>query len=98
MTGLFDDHEASHLDEAKPLAARMRPRTLDEFVGQEEARANLAARSEELAPEADLAEAAAVPSDAGTAAAPAAPKKSAAPTSMRAASASHRRQVQALHL
>ncbi len=33
--GLFDRQEAENLDEAKPLAARMRPRTLDEFVGQE---------------------------------------------------------------
>jgi putative ATPase len=32
--GLFDRHEAEHLESAKPLAARMRPRTLDEFVGQ----------------------------------------------------------------
>lgn len=34
MPGLFDQHETSHLDAAKPLAARMRPRSLDEFVGQ----------------------------------------------------------------
>jgi putative ATPase len=33
--GLFDRQEAEHLERAKPLAARMRPRTLDEFVGQE---------------------------------------------------------------
>ena len=33
--GLFDTQEAANLDSAKPLAARMRPRTLDEFVGQE---------------------------------------------------------------
>ena len=33
--GLFDKQEADHLERAKPLAARMRPRTLDEFVGQE---------------------------------------------------------------
>ena len=35
MAGLFDQHEAQHLDAAKPLAARMRPRTLDEFTGQQ---------------------------------------------------------------
>jgi putative ATPase len=33
--GLFDRVEADNLDAAKPLAARMRPRTLDEFVGQQ---------------------------------------------------------------
>jgi len=32
---LFAKAEASNLDQAKPLAARMRPRTLDEFVGQQ---------------------------------------------------------------
>ena len=32
---LFDKQEADHLERAKPLAARMRPRSLDEFVGQE---------------------------------------------------------------
>ena len=32
---LFAKAEASHLDNAKPLAARMRPRNLDEFVGQQ---------------------------------------------------------------
>lgn len=31
---LFEDIEAKNLDRAKPLAARMRPRTLREFVGQ----------------------------------------------------------------
>ena len=31
---LFDQHEADYLDAAKPLAARMRPRSLDEFAGQ----------------------------------------------------------------
>jgi len=31
---LFARQEADRLDAAKPLAARMRPRTLDEFVGQ----------------------------------------------------------------
>ncbi|MEM7810054.1 MAG: replication-associated recombination protein A [Planctomycetota bacterium] len=31
---LFESVERSHLDAAKPLAARMRPRSLDEFVGQ----------------------------------------------------------------
>ena len=35
MAGLFDQHEAQHLDAAKPLAARMRPRTLEEFTGQQ---------------------------------------------------------------
>lgn len=33
--GLFDRQEAAHLESAKPLAARMRPRTLEEFAGQE---------------------------------------------------------------
>ncbi len=32
---LFEQAEAKNLDRAKPLAARMRPQTLDEFVGQE---------------------------------------------------------------
>lgn len=32
---LFAKAEASNLDQAKPLAARMRPRNLDEFVGQQ---------------------------------------------------------------
>jgi putative ATPase len=32
---LFDEHRAANLSKAQPLAARMRPRTLDEFVGQE---------------------------------------------------------------
>jgi putative ATPase len=32
---LFDEHRAQNLRKARPLAARMRPRTLDEFVGQE---------------------------------------------------------------
>lgn len=32
---LFAKAEASNLDQAKPLAARMRPRHLDEFVGQQ---------------------------------------------------------------
>ena len=35
MPGLFDQHEAQNLDAAKPLAARMRPRTLEEFTGQQ---------------------------------------------------------------
>ncbi len=35
MPGLFDRQEKEYLEQAKPLAARMRPRTLDEFVGQE---------------------------------------------------------------
>ena len=33
--GLFDHQEAVNLERAMPLAARMRPRSLDEFVGQE---------------------------------------------------------------
>ena len=32
---LFDSMRAGNRDRARPLAARMRPRTLDEFVGQE---------------------------------------------------------------
>lgn len=32
---LFEKSEQANLDAAKPLAARMRPETLDEFVGQE---------------------------------------------------------------
>jgi len=32
---LFGNAESAHLREAQPLAARMRPRTLDEFVGQQ---------------------------------------------------------------
>jgi len=32
---LFEDLEAGHFRAAQPLAARMRPRSLDEFVGQE---------------------------------------------------------------
>lgn len=32
---LFEEQEADHLESAKPLAARMRPRSLDEFVGQQ---------------------------------------------------------------
>ncbi|MGD9855947.1 MAG: replication-associated recombination protein A [Planctomycetaceae bacterium] len=35
MPGLFDHQEAANLDAAKPLAVRMRPRTLGEFVGQQ---------------------------------------------------------------
>ncbi|MCA9111810.1 MAG: AAA family ATPase, partial [Planctomycetaceae bacterium] len=35
MAGLFDQQEAAHLETAMPLAARMRPRTLREFVGQQ---------------------------------------------------------------
>ncbi len=35
MPSLFDLQESQHLDAAKPLAARMRPRTLDEFTGQQ---------------------------------------------------------------
>lgn len=37
MPDLFDDHAERHLFEEAPLAARMRPRTLDEFVGQQTA-------------------------------------------------------------
>jgi putative ATPase len=33
--GLFDRQEAKNLERALPLAARMRPRSIDEFVGQE---------------------------------------------------------------
>ena len=32
--GLFDRQESGNLEKAKPLAARMRPQSLDEFVGQ----------------------------------------------------------------
>lgn len=32
---LFEDIETQHLQAAQPLAARMRPRTLDEFAGQQ---------------------------------------------------------------
>ncbi|CAN5600688.1 replication-associated recombination protein A [soil metagenome] len=32
---LFNDVRAAHRDAARPLAARLRPRSLDEFVGQE---------------------------------------------------------------
>lgn len=32
---LFDAAEAAHFQQAQPLAARMRPQTLDEFVGQQ---------------------------------------------------------------
>ena len=32
---LFEQAETRHLESAQPLAARMRPRTLDEFTGQE---------------------------------------------------------------
>ena len=32
---LFEQAETRHLESAQPLAARMRPRTLDEFAGQE---------------------------------------------------------------
>ena len=32
---LFDDYRAANLGKAQPLAARMRPRSLDEFAGQE---------------------------------------------------------------
>jgi len=34
MAGLFDRQEQEHAEAARPLAARMRPRTLDEFAGQ----------------------------------------------------------------
>ena len=33
-TSLFAQTEKNNLDSAKPLAARMRPKTLDEFAGQ----------------------------------------------------------------
>lgn len=33
---LFDDQRDQHLERQAPLAARMRPRSLDEFVGQEQ--------------------------------------------------------------
>lgn len=35
MPGLFDQQERRNTDAARPLAARMRPRTLDEFAGQQ---------------------------------------------------------------
>jgi putative ATPase len=35
MPGLFDNQEQQHLDSARPLAVRMRPRSLEEFVGQQ---------------------------------------------------------------
>jgi putative ATPase len=35
MSSLFAAAEADHLRQAQPLAARMRPRSLDEFVGQQ---------------------------------------------------------------
>ncbi|MBQ18870.1 MAG: AAA family ATPase [Planctomycetaceae bacterium] len=35
MTGLFDRAESANLDRARPLADRMRPRTLEEFAGQQ---------------------------------------------------------------
>lgn len=35
MKGLFDRHEADNLRQAMPLAARMRPRSLEEFTGQQ---------------------------------------------------------------
>jgi len=35
MPSLFDSAEAEHFRQAQPLAARMRPRTLAEFVGQQ---------------------------------------------------------------
>ena len=34
MPGLFDDAEAAHREAARPLADRMRPRTVAEFAGQ----------------------------------------------------------------
>lgn len=34
MPGLFDRQEQQHADEVRPLASRMRPRSLAEFVGQ----------------------------------------------------------------
>src|SRR5216684_5760707 len=35
MSSLFEAAEAENLKQAQPLAARMRPATLDEFVGQQ---------------------------------------------------------------
>ena len=35
MPGLFEQQEQAEPRPAQPLAARMRPRTLDEFVGQQ---------------------------------------------------------------
>src|SRR5205085_5203344 len=35
LMDLFNDVRAGHRDSARPLAARMRPRSLDGFVGQE---------------------------------------------------------------
>ncbi len=35
MAGLFDRQERAQTEAARPLAARMRPRTLDEFAGQQ---------------------------------------------------------------
>lgn len=35
MAGLFDEQEQRHREAARPLAARLRPRTIEEFVGQE---------------------------------------------------------------
>lgn len=35
MPGLFDEQERERREQAQPLAARLRPRTLAEFVGQE---------------------------------------------------------------
>ena len=32
---LFESVRSAHRESARPLAARMRPRTLDEFIGQE---------------------------------------------------------------
>ena len=37
MSDLFSDAAKERLDEAAPLALRLRPRTLTEFVGQEQA-------------------------------------------------------------
>jgi putative ATPase len=34
MTNLFQDAARSYISKSAPLADRMRPRTLDEFVGQ----------------------------------------------------------------
>lgn len=36
MTDLFDNNLASNLSQAAPLADRLRPKTLDDFVGQED--------------------------------------------------------------
>ena len=34
MVNLFEEEEKSNVEENTPLAARMAPKTLDEFIGQ----------------------------------------------------------------